>query len=418
MNKSGFAKTLNNDIEQLKQKTSTKKKNNIITKSKEYITENYDIRYDIISLKYEWKRKAEDIYREFNENDLFCELQECGYEINHTKLLAIINSSWIKQHNPFKDYFKNLREWDNKTDHIEKLAAYLDVEDKEYFIKHFKKWIVRVVACALIPAYFNKQMLLFVGEQNNGKTSLQRFLCPNSLSKYLSEDLIQGKDELITLTQSFLILMDELSKLDKSGIEHVKQLMTKTSVNFRPPYGRANKTFFRYSSFMGNTNKAEFLKDETGSVRFLCFSLKQIDFKYSQVINMDDLYSQAYSLYENGFQYEVTKEEAIEIQKYNMRFQVLTTEQELISKYFEPATKIELESEFLTPTEIAEKLSICTTIKVSPSKIGSGLKFLGFTRSAERKPNSSIPVYGYRIKKTIEFKKKLDAGYGVLHHTE
>ena len=88
---------------------------------------------------------------------------------------------------------------------------------------------------------------------------------------------------------------------------------------------------------MGNTNKAEFLKDETGSVRFLCFSLTNIDFRYSTEVNMDDIYSQAYSMYKNGFNYEVTKEDAIEIQRYNKKFQLLTPEQELINKYLEPA---------------------------------------------------------------------------------
>lgn len=383
--------------------SKSKKKKPIITLVKEYIYQKYEIRFDTISLKYEWRTKGEIAFKELNENDLFCELHENNLKIAQNQLWAIIYSNWTPQYNPLTEYFLNLPVWDGQTDYIAKLSSYLDIEDKEYFLKHFKKWLVRVIVCATDPNYFNKQMLLFVGDQNNGKTTLQRFLCPKSLSRYFSEDLIDGKDELITLTSSLFILMDELSKFDKKGIENVKQLMTKTSVNFRPPFAKTNRLFYRFCSFMGNTNKAEFLKDETGSVRFLCFSLKNIDFRYSKEINMDNVYSQTYALYKNGFQYDITKEEAIEIQRYNKKFQVLTTEQELINKYFEPAQKGEKGATFMTPTEVAEKLNELTTIKISPVNIGNGMIFLGFIRQQYRKTESAHPVYGYWVRKTQEY---------------
>lgn len=412
--KSINADLISQDINNLEKKTKdlvenkVMTKKHIITKVKQYILDNYDVRYDVIALKYEWKRKGESEYVEFNENDLYCELQEKGYNISIAKLMAIINSSWTNSYNPFQEYFRSLPKWDGKTDYIAQFSDFLDIDDKDYFVKHFKKWLVRVVACALIPSYFNKQMLLLVGEQNNGKTSLQRFICPPFLKGYYSEDLNPGKDELITLSGIFLILMDELSKLDRAGVEHVKQLMTKTAINFRPPYAKNNKTFTRYASFMGNTNKTEFLKDETGSVRFLCFNIRGIDFSYSKNVKMDNLYAQAYYLFNNNFQYEITKDEAIEIQRYNMRYQLLTPEQELIFKYFEPSDKADINARFMTSTEIAEEISKCSTLRITPNNVGSGLKFLGFIRVEHRRESSKHPVYGYWVKMTDELKRKLN----------
>jgi predicted P-loop ATPase len=377
----------------------SKRAKSIIEVVKDYININYDVRFDIISLRYEWKPKSEKTFKDFNENDLYCELLEEGHNVSKDKLLSIINSSWIKHFNPFQQYFNGLPLWDKETDHIANLASYLDVDDKDYFLKHFKKWLVRVVACSLNPDYFNKQMLLFVGAQNNGKSSFQRFLCPNALKEYYSEEMIKGKDELITLTQSFLILSDELSKLEKEGVEHIKQLMTKTRIRFRLPYGKTNTTLFAHASFMGNTNKYEFLRDETGSIRFLCFTLKRINFAYSKEVDMDNIYSQAYTLYKSGFMYELTREEETEIQEYNRKYQALTHEQELLMRFFAPCLKVDEEAIFITSSEVSEELQKISTMKISSESIGKGLRFLQFEADQVRREDKGYPIKGYWVKR-------------------
>lgn len=378
-----------------------KRAKSIIEIVKDYISKNYDIRFDIISLKYEWKAKDKGKFEDFNENDLYCELLENGHNVSKDKLLSIINSSWIKHFNPFQEYFSNLPQWNKETDpdHIANLASYLDIEDKDYFLKHFKKWLVRVVACSLNPDYFNKQMLLFVGAQNNGKSSFQRFLCPEPLREYYSEEMIKGKDELITLTQSFLILADELAKLEKEGIEHIKQLMTKTRIRFRLPYGKTNTTLYAHASFMGNTNKYEFLRDETGSIRFLCFTLKRINFAYSKEVDMNNIYSQAYSLYRSGFMYDLTRDEEAEIQAYNRKYQALTHEQELLMRYFEPCMKVDNEAVFLTSSEISEEIQRVSMMKISPESIGKGLRFLKFEADQVRREDKGYPIKGFWTKR-------------------
>ena len=59
-----------------------------------------------------------------------------------------------------------------------------------------------------------------------------------------------------------------------------------------------------------STNKDEFLTDETGSVRWLCFELiGKMNFTYKDKININDIWRQAYSLYKSGFAYQLTPEE-------------------------------------------------------------------------------------------------------------
>jgi len=74
--------------------------------------------------------------------------------------------------------FKNLRAWDGM-DYIEKLANHIKAKDQAAFNNHFKKWIVRVVACALLSDYYNKQALILIGEnQNTGKSTFVDFYVP------------------------------------------------------------------------------------------------------------------------------------------------------------------------------------------------------------------------------------------------
>lgn len=371
-----------------------------IKQIKTYIKANYLIRFDIVSLKYEWKGIGEHSFREFNENDLYCELLEKNFKVTKDLLVSIISSSWIQQYNPIEEYFTKLPKFEDERDWIEFLASFVLVEEeREYFRKHFKKWLVRVVASCLLPDYFNKQMLLFVGPQNNGKTSFQRFLCPMKLGDYFSEEMVNGKDELITLSQSFLILLDELSKLDKAGVEHVKQLMTKTRIRFRQPYAKTQSTFLSRSSFMGNTNKIQFLKDETGSIRFLCFNVLKIDFNYSQAVDMDKVWAEAYRLFKTGFDYNLTREDEVEIQENNIKYQVQTIEQQLIMKLFSSCDEDESGAVFLTAQEIANEVANQSSITIKPENVGKALTFLGFKRGQRRKESTRYPVYGYWVMK-------------------
>lgn len=105
-----------------------------------------------------------------------------------------MGSGRVKSFDPYRAYFESLPPYTG--DPIRELATYIDVEEAEgyRFDWQLKKWLVRVVKCALEENYFNKQILVFVGEeQNSGKTSLCRWLCPPALENYWSEEIPQGK---------------------------------------------------------------------------------------------------------------------------------------------------------------------------------------------------------------------------------
>jgi hypothetical protein len=387
-----------NDYKTKDQETKGQKKltSNKFILASEFITEHYQIRNNIVTNEYECREKGTENFEMLNENNIFIKMQFSGLNISLNNLVALLKSDFIERFDPFREYFGNLPAWDRKTDHITALAQYVKTKDRTRFDLHFKKWLVRVVACALDDGYFNKQAFILVHDrQNSGKSTFCRFLCPSALSNYIAENLSIDKDSRILLTRNLLINLDELSTLSKVEINSLKSLFSKDKINNRLPYDRRNSIIPRRCSFVGSTNQTEFLNDESGSVRWLCFVIDEIDWDYKNQVDTDLVYSQAYFLYKNGFEYNLTQEEIRENEEYNKQFQLISSERELVSKFIKPGSREENDF-FMTATDILMNLTTRTEnkIKLSAMNIGKAMKFCGIGRVK----HSTQKVYGYYVK--------------------
>ena len=286
-------------------------KNNVFRNIAKYIADRMDLRYNSVRLVTEFRYRGEEVYQIFSDRErasLLIEMkEERPFHFAKSDYELYISSGRVPEFDPYKSYLENLPPWDGE-DRIKQIAEYIKVEDTpQYnFAWQFKKWLVRVVKCALEPNYFNKQILVLVGgEQNTGKTTFCRWLCPPELHDYWSEENPSGKDESIQLASNFYILYDELVKLNKASEAEIKTTLSKTIIKYRPPYARTEQNFTRRCSFMGTTNPTEFLTDPTGNVRFLAWAVKSIDFNYER-IDRSQLYAQVYHLYKADFQCDMT----------------------------------------------------------------------------------------------------------------
>lgn len=181
--------------------------------------------------------------------------------------------------------------------------------------------------------------------------------------------------------------------MGKTDVNYLKSLISKVFINERLPYERRAENLPRICSFVGSTNRTEFLTDETGSVRWIIFDvIGKLNFKYSKEINMDDVWSQAYYLAycDKNFEPELTQQDVIENEKRNEKYTSLTIEQEIVIKYFE---KSDNTIYFYTATEIMTKL-IPIGLKLNREKIGKALS--GFKFSRIKHPQKQ--VYGYLAK--------------------
>lgn len=393
----------NSNLKQEQEKIKRESGKTVFGKTREYLNRFYHIRVNTIKHVYEFAPIGGLEFKELNENALFIELQEAGISISLNNLKAFLKSGYCTDYNPLAYYFENLKPWkEGDTDYISKFANYVKAENQQQFNHHLKKWLVRSVKCALVDGYYNKQAFILVhSDQNAGKTSWCRYLCPPSLRDYIIENINpDNKDSIIALATNFLVNLDELKSLSRSDINTLKSFFSIDKVNVRLPYESRNITAQRVCNFIGSTNEAQFLSDETGSVRWLCFNISAVNHNYNNYItgvsemNIDDVWSQAYSLFKSGFKSELSPDEIRANEDRNSVYRQLPPEFEFLPRMFERTIEQGLEF-FMTSSEIASHMANNTKLKISPVNVGKALKFHGF----DRIKSSSLQVYGYFINK-------------------
>src|SRR5699024_1578468 len=248
--------------------------------------------------------------------------------------------------------------------------------------------------------FINKNAIILVHDkQNSGKTTFIRFLCPPSLRGYFTENISFDKDSMIALIENFIINLDELATFTKVEINALKSILSKSFVKERHPFERKAKKLPRRASFIGSTNMTEFLTDPTGNVRWIPFEIYSINWDYSKKINIDDVWRQAYSLHLSDYPCEVTAEEVKENEMENRAFTVITTEMELVMKYYLPGTSEDYDI-FRTATEMekANRKEENAFIKISTRQLGRALKMLGFRKGNRYDESKAYPIKAYYLK--------------------
>lgn len=386
-----------------KQRKEKQEGKTVFHMAEDYLSAKYNFRFNSIKHTFEFSLLDQFDFKQINENSLFIELNKAGIKISLNNLKALLKSDFCPQYNPLVYYFENLKEWnDNEPDYITKLAGYVQADDWKIFADAFKKWLVRCVKCALIDGYYNKQALILVDTaQNAGKTSFLRFLCPPALKDYIAENIQPDqKDSLIALATNFLINLDELKQLSKSDINLLKSWISQDKVNVRLPYESRAQVVMRVCSFVGSTNMNEFLADETGSVRWLCFRVGKINHAYSnyitgeQEINIDDVWSQAYSLYKSGFKCELSADDIKQNEERNSEFKQLSPEFEILQNFVAPYAE-KNGGEFMTSTEVHGYIQPHTMTKLNPIMVGRALNHFKF----EKVKHPQKQVYGYFVRR-------------------
>lgn len=382
-------------------KGSEKRKSLPIVEVQQALIDWYDLRHNEITGVVEGRKKDEDGFKILNENNLYIQLLCNGYRISFSNLCALLNSEFVKSYNPFREYFGSLPPWTtDDPDYIEALANHVIAIDQYQFNQQFKKMLVRTIACAIDDHIFNKHAFILVGgEQNTGKSTFCRYLRPDALGNYFTESIPNDKDGLISLCENFIINLDELSTLSKFELNHLKSMFSKDSVRIRHPFARKSQTDPRRASFVGSTNEDTFLTDTTGSVRWLCFEIVKIEWAYKS-IPIDMVWSQAYALYQSGFDYQLTPDELKENSTRNLQFQQIPTEYDYIQKYVSPGNEME-DGKFQTSTEIKDHLLSMSDFRAdlkSSEKIGKTLIQLGYKRVSKRIDGKEFPLWGYIVK--------------------
>jgi hypothetical protein len=362
-----------------------------------FLSTRYVFRHNMVSGKLEFQyfgKKKWHVMNDFIENSMLRECLKGRIKTNLSSLRNLLYSDFCELYNPFEDYFFNLPSYDEKTDYILELANTITTTKQELWQECFKKWIVAMVGCVLDDKVINHTVIVFSGKQGLGKTTWVEKLVPRKLKEYLFSGTINpnNKDTLVQLSECMLINLDELENLNRSEIGSLKEIITKTQIRMRKAYGHNNETMPRRASFAGSVNTAQFLNDSTGSRRFLCFEVENI--QYQHEINIDNVLSQALYLFKTGFRHWFDQEEIKNITENNEQYQLRSPEEELLLTWFEPCDR-ENATHYLNASQIAAKLAERAKIAITDgtiNKIGKALKKHNFTRLMRK----GSPVYAVK----------------------
>ncbi len=343
---------------------------------------SYDFRFNTVLDRVEFKEKSDSVYMKldnYHERSILRRLKKQNISCKKSALLDIVYSDFSSKYDPFKNYFESLPPWNKKTDYIKQLADTVQVSDQQYWEKIFKKWMVGLVACATGQNY-NDGILVLLGNQGIGKTRWIHKLLPEELKSYFYSGTLdnRNKDVAIHLSECFLYCLDELEDLTASRMGAFKSNSSESAIRLRRPYGRNAENLIRRASLVATVNVPRFLKDPTGSRRFLTVYAKQIN--YSHKIDIDKVFSQAYNAYQQGFQYWFSKKDIEEIELHNEQFIDRSDLQELILVYLDKADHTNA-THFMSSSAIAKYIAEQAQKNIKTINIitlGKELNKLGF----------------------------------------
>jgi predicted P-loop ATPase len=325
-----------------------------------------------------------------------------------TDIQDLLRSEEVRAHDPIREFLEGLPQWDGQN-HVARLFSRLPGLSTEQH--HFLAvWLRSAVAhwLQMDMLHGNECVPTLIGAQGCGKTTFVRRLLPPQLRQYYLDHLnLSNKfDKEMALTNNLVVNLDELDAIRPSQHPALKQTLSKSKVNGRPIFGRAQADRPRYASFVATTNNPHPLTDVTGSRRYICLTIPDgqlID--NTGDIDYRQLYAQVlHELRELKAPYWFNNDEVARIQELNLDYLAKKDMTEMIDACFLKPQEGEA-SKLLSNAEI---LGILT--KAFPSlktmsglgiKLGLAMKKLGFEQSHPQ----NVAHYRVVVRKNMMDKK-------------
>ena len=221
--------------------------------------------------KQEYRKDEDEEWREWSDS-MDSRLQEWFQStmwIYNKDMLSAALKIFMDEHtvNPLLERLEKL-EWDG----VERIGGFLhfaaNCPDNAYHREVSRLIFAGGVWRAYRPGCKFDDMVVLVGEQGSGKSSLVRWL--NMDDRFFREiRTISGKEGIEAIRGAWITEVAELIAMTRvKETEAVKAYITSREDTYREPYARHVKTIPRRCMFIGTTNNPQFLTDRTGNRRF------------------------------------------------------------------------------------------------------------------------------------------------------
>lgn len=314
------------------------------------------------------------------ENSLWCAMQRVGICADITAMRTLIQSDYVREYHPLREYLESLKPWDGVTDYIGSLLAMVHCRNAatEEFDFYARRWFVGMLAAALNENVVNHVILVLLGPQGSFKSSFMENLLPPQLRPYYTSKTNSQrltKDDLFTMTENLLVNFEEIDSMQRCELNQLKAMTTTVFINERPAYGRNKVRLPHVASFCATGNNLQFLTDDTGNRRWLPFEVESIDNPWTAYIPYEGIYAQADHLLRNGFRYWFQDNEINALNRRNRAFEAPNPAREMIMAYYRNPAENE-RANYITASQVVARFG--SQIRLNAVQVGRAMKELGF----------------------------------------
>lgn len=183
--------------------------------------------------------------------------------------IALTKIADDRSFHPIREYIEALPTWDGVARVETLLIDYLGAEDNKFVRAVTRKTLCAAICRALHPGCKFDYVLVLVGPQGVGKSTLIARLGGEWFSDSLTFNDLRDKTAAEKLQGTWICELGELAGMKKAEVETIRSFISRQDDQYRAAFAKRPTSHPRNCIFIGTTNaETGFLRDTTGNRRF------------------------------------------------------------------------------------------------------------------------------------------------------